>query len=302
MENLKGARPTVLIVDDMATNLEVLASLLKDDYHVKVAKSGPKALEIANAQDKPDLILLDIEMPNMDGYEVCRQLKNNALTSSIPIIFLTVRNSEKDEAIGLHLGAVDFISKPYNSTIVKIRVRNHIALKLKSDRLEELSLMDGLTNIPNRRYFNNIYDKYYKEACRESQTLFVVMMDVDDFKAYNDHYGHGKGDECLIKIAATLKRHLKRPFDVIARYGGEEFVILLKEVEDTGALKVVQELIDSVHKLHIKHQFSSACQYVTISAGISKNKPGLTQEGLLKKADDALYQAKKDKKNQFIYS
>ena len=301
MEDLTTSLPTVLIVDDMATNLEVLSKLLKTDYHVKVAKSGQKALEIANSDDKPDLILLDIEMPEMDGYEVCRQLKSNPSTNSIPVIFLTARDSQSDEEFGLNLGAVDYIAKPYNPTIVKIRVRNHMALKLKSDWLEKLSMMDGLTNVPNRRYFDNEYDKYFKQAIRESQNLFIVMIDVDDFKAYNDHYGHGKGDECLIKIAHTLQSNLKRPMDILARYGGEEFVILLKDIEDAGALQVVQDLVESIEQLGIKHAFSSASKNVTISAGLSKHARGLTKESLLTNADNALYQAKKDLKNHFVY-
>lgn len=296
-----NSRPTILIVDDVVANINLLASLLKDEYKIKIAKNGKKALEIANQEDNLHLILLDIEMPEMNGYEVCKQLKNSASTSDIPVVFLTARDNESDEEYGLNLGAVDYIAKPYNPAIVKIRVRNHVALKLKSDWLEELSMMDGLTHIPNRRYFDDEYKKQFKQASREQQNFFVVMIDVDEFKSYNDHYGHGKGDECLLKIAETLQNQLKRPMDMLARYGGEEFVIIMKDIEASGALTMVQRLVDSVESLGIKNVFTSHSDKVTISAGIAKLTQGDTQTTLLKRADKALYKAKKNHKNGYIY-
>lgn len=302
MEAMKAVtmKPTILIVDDMATNIAILSDLLQDDYKIKIAKSGQKALEIAKGSEKPDLILLDIEMPEMNGYEVCKKLKNNTLTNNIPVIFVTARNDVKDEEYGLNLGAVDYISKPFHPTIVKIRVKNHINLKLKSDWLEELSMVDGLTHIPNRRYFDEEYKKKYKELTRERKTVALLMIDVDYFKRYNDHYGHGKGDECLIKIAGALKASLKRPSDMVARYGGEEFVIILQSIDQEGAKKVAESLIKAVSDLGIVHEYSSVINYVTISVGMAfkEAESTLCKEDLLKIADDALYVAKESGRNK----
>lgn len=302
MEAMKrtNEKPTILIVDDMGTNIAILSDLLQDDYKIKIAKSGQKALEIAKGSEKPDLILLDIEMPEMNGYEVCKELKNSPLTNNIPVIFVTARNDVKDEEYGLNIGAVDYISKPFHPTIVKIRVKNHINLKLKSDWLEELSMVDGLTHIPNRRYFDEMYEKKYKEVVRDTKTLAVLMIDVDYFKRYNDHYGHGKGDECLIKIAGALKNTLKRPTDIVARYGGEEFVVLLQDIDKIGAINVAESLIKAVSDLGLVHEYSSASDHVTISAGMvfKAAEENLCQEELLKQADDALYRAKESGRNK----
>lgn len=295
------AKPTILIVDDMAANIAILSDLLKDDYRIKVAKSGKKALEIAKGKEKPDLILLDIEMPEMDGYEVCKELKSSSESSNIPVVFITAKNDVKDEEYGLNLGAVDYISKPFHPTIVKIRVRNHIALKLKSDMLEALSMYDGLTHIPNRRYFDEVYEKKYRETQRDRKSLAVLMIDVDYFKPYNDHYGHGKGDECLIKIASALRKSLKRPTDAVARYGGEEFVVLLKDIDEPGARQVAENLVKAVSDLGIPHHHSKTSDHVTISVGMAFKEPQnttLSKEDLLKYADDALYGAKRSGKNR----
>lgn len=302
METMRAveSKPTILIVDDMATNIAILSDLLQDDYKIKVAKSGQKALEIAKGKEKPDLILLDIEMPEMNGYEVCKELKNNALTNNIPVIFVTARTDVKDEEYGLNLGAVDYISKPFHPTIVKIRVKNHIALKLKSDWLEELSMYDGLTHIPNRRYFDEMYEKKYKETMRDKKTLAVLMLDVDYFKLYNDHYGHGKGDQCLIKIAGALRSTLKRPSDMVARYGGEEFVLLLQDIDIEGATKVAESLVQAVGALGIVHEYSTVSDHVTVSVGLAfkEKESNVSQEKLIKCADDALYLAKERGRNK----
>lgn len=304
MEPMKipDSKATILIVDDAATNIALLSNLLQDTYKIKVAKNGPKALEIARSQEKPDLILLDVEMPGMDGYEVCKKLKSSSQTNNIPIIFVTARNDVKDEEYGLNLGAVDYISKPFHPTIVNIRVKNHIALKLKSDWLEELSMIDGLTHIPNRRYFDETFEKKYKETLRDKKTFAVLMIDVDYFKPYNDHYGHGKGDECLIHIAGSLQNTLQRPNDMVFRYGGEEFVVLLQDIDREGVRKVAENLLASVHSLNITHEYSSLQPYVTISVGIAFKDHDCTigKEALIKMADDALYDAKEHGRDRYV--
>ena len=187
-------KPTILVVDDMTTTLLLLHDLLKDTYEVKIAKSGTKALEILESPNDIDLILLDIEMPDINGYDVCKRIKNNETIKNIPIIFITGRTSQEDEEYGLNLGAIDYITKPFNKAIVKLRIKNYLNLKIKNDMLEKLSMYDGLTNIRNRRFFDETFEKTFSEIKRDKKSLAVLMIDIDFFKPYNDNYGHGQGD------------------------------------------------------------------------------------------------------------
>lgn len=293
--------PTILIVDDMAANISILSDLLQKDYKIKVAKNGQRALEVAQGEEKPDLILLDIEMPGMSGYDVCKTLKSTSKTRNIPIIFVTAKNDAIDEEHGLNLGAIDYIKKPFHPAIIKIRVKNHINLKLKSDQLEELSMCDALTGIPNRRRYQETYDKEYKEVVRDKKNLALLMIDIDNFKPYNDHYGHWQGDDCLKKVASVLRRNLKRPADIVARYGGEEFVVLLKGIDKEGAKIVADSLVKAVAEMKIPHALSTASEFVTISAGIGIKEPDdvTSQEELVKIADEQLYRAKESGRNRY---
>jgi diguanylate cyclase (GGDEF)-like protein len=298
----KKEKPTVLIVDDMTTNLLILSDLLKDEYQIKIAKNGQKALDIVHSSDEVDIILLDIMMPDIDGYEVCRELKSNPKTKNIPIIFVTAKDNDADEEYGLNLGAIDYITKPFNKAIVRLRIRNHLELKLKSDLLEELSMYDGLTHIPNRRFFDEVFQSTYKEVKRENKSLAVLMIDIDFFKLYNDNYGHGKGDEALKKVAQALQITLKRPTDLVARYGGEEFVVLLKDISEENVKKIALNLLQAVQELQITHEYSKVEQIITISIGVAYK----TASSLIKKvellicADEALYDVKRTSRNNFF--
>ena len=249
-------KPTILVVDDMTTTLLLLHDLLKDTYEVKIAKSGTKALEILESPNDIDLILLDIEMPDINGYDVCKRIKNNETIKNIPIIFITGRTSQEDEEYGLNLGAIDYITKPFNKAIVKLRIKNYLNLKIKNDMLEKLSMYDGLTNIRNRRFFDETFEKTFSEIKRDKKSLAVLMIDIDFFKPYNDNYGHGQGDETLRKVAKALEKTIKRPSDFVARYGGEEFVILLKDINKDGVEAVANNLLNAVRELKITHEFS----------------------------------------------
>lgn len=297
----KKEKPTVLIVDDMTTNLLILSDLLKDEYQIKIAKNGQKALDIVHSSDEVDIILLDIMMPDIDGYEVCRQLKSNPKTKNIPIIFVTAKDNDADEEYGLNLGAIDYITKPFNKAIVRLRIRNHLELKLKSDLLEELSMYDGLTHIPNRRFFDEVFQSTYKEVKRENKSLAVMMIDIDFFKLYNDNYGHGKGDETLKKVAQALQTTLKRPTDLVARYGGEEFVVLLKDIGEENVKKVALNLLQAVQELQITHEYSKVEQIVTISIGVAYKTASslINKVELLICADKALYDVKRTSRNSY---
>ena len=294
-------KPTILVVDDMTTTLLLIHDLLKDTYEVKIAKSGTKALEILESPNDIDLILLDIEMPDINGYDVCKRIKNNETIKNIPIIFITGRTSQEDEEYGLNLGAIDYITKPFNKAIVKLRIKNYLDLKIKNDMLEKLSMYDGLTNIRNRRYFDETFETAFLEAKRERSSLALMMIDIDFFKPYNDNYGHGQGDETLRKVAKALEKTIKRASDFVARYGGEEFVILLKDINKDGVEAVANNLLNAVRELKITHEFSKIENYVTISIGASfyNSNSDVTKLELLLKADETLYNVKNSGRNNF---
>lgn len=294
-------KPTILVVDDMTTTLLLLHDLLKDTYEVKIAKSGTKALEILESPNDIDLILLDIEMPDINGYDVCKRIKNNETIKNIPIIFITGRTSQEDEEYGLNLGAIDYITKPFNKAIVKLRIKNYLNLKIKNDMLEKLSMYDGLTNIRNRRFFDETFEKTFSEIKRDKKSLAVLMIDIDFFKPYNDNYGHGQGDETLRKVAKALEKTIKRASDFVARYGGEEFVILLKDINKDGVEAVANNLLNAIRELKITHEFSKIENYVTVSIGVSyyNSSSDITKLELLLKADETLYNVKNSSRNDF---
>jgi diguanylate cyclase (GGDEF)-like protein len=302
MEELNKKKPVVLIVDDSPLNIQVLGEALRAEFRVKVASNGPLALRLANGgEDKPDLILLDIMMPEMDGYEVCRQLKDNEATKNIPVIFVTAKNTGEEMAKGFALGAVDYIAKPFYTPVVLARVRTHVNLKLKAELLESLVMRDDLTGIPNRRYFNETFDTEWKRAARASERLAVVLVDVDHFKEYNDHYGHGLGDICLRKVAVALAEAATRPGDLVARYGGEEFAAVLPGADAASARSVAERFCANVADLALEHAYSKAADHVTVSAGYAHTAPagsGLAPQALLDMADRMLYKAKHSGRNR----
>jgi diguanylate cyclase (GGDEF)-like protein len=296
-------RPTLLIVDDQPLIIQTLSTLFRDDYNIKVATGGIKALEIADGPDQPGLILLDIRMPDIDGYEVCRRLQENDRTRGIPVIFITAMNEDADEEKGLSLGAVDFITKPIRPAIVRARVRNHMSLKIKTDMLEHLSMVDSLTDIPNRRFFDDYFARAWGYAKRGSQLLSVVMMDIDHFKLYNDNYGHGAGDECLRRVARAILSQVSRSADLVARYGGEEFIAVLPGTGTTGAYGAAAKFRMAVETLSIPHEYSKTAPCITLSIGTATyGEKFKTPERhlLLKAADAALYQAKEAGRNRVI--
>lgn len=278
----------------------LLAGLLEEQYEVLTAENGTKGIEIA-VVEAPDLILLDVTMPGMDGYAVCETLKDAIETRSIPVIFVTAMDNLEHETRGLELGAIDYITKPFSPQIVKARVRNHLELKLARDRLMQLSMIDGLTAIANRRQFDRVLAQEWHRAVRRESSLSLLLMDIDFFKQYNDRYGHLKGDDCLKQVALVLDKKLKRPGDLVARYGGEEFVCVLPETELEGAVHVAQRIIDFMPILNVEHEKSSVAEFVTLSIGISCIQPraNLNIPDFIEQADKALYRAKQNGRNRY---
>ncbi len=294
-----GGEATILVVDDTPANLSLMSSLLKDTYKVKVANSGARAMEIAQSDPPPDLILLDIMMPEIDGYEVCRRLKAQEATKDIPIIFITAMGDVENESMGFALGAVDYITKPFNKTVVKARIRVHMQLKRQSRLLENLVFLDALTEVPNRRALDQTFAQEWARSVRSGLPLSYVLIDIDLFKRYNDHYGHGSGDECLARVAKALQGCVQRPSDCLGRYGGEEFAAILANTDLDQALQVAQHFHASVAALQIPHAHSEVAAQVTVSIGIATAQPTAdnSMPWLSDAADRMLYAAKHGGKN-----
>ncbi|MDD5214024.1 MAG: diguanylate cyclase [Methylococcales bacterium] len=300
MMNAEPIRQRILIVDDDPNNIRALAAIFDNEYHILFATDGKQALRVA-MQEKPDVMLLDVMMPEMDGYQVCRLMKSDHLTRDIPIIFITIKSHTDHEILGLEMGAADYICKPFCAAIVKLRVSYQIELKCAREKLLQLAMTDGLTGVANRRKFDEQLTQEWQRATRMRQYLSVVMIDVDWFKNYNDYYGHQAGDDCLREVANLLIRSVKRSSDLVARYGGEEFGLILPMTDGKVALKIANALCRSLRELNLLHAESNIGR-LTLSAGVaveipSKNK---TAEKLVQHADLALYTAKNQGRNQAV--
>jgi diguanylate cyclase (GGDEF)-like protein len=287
-------RPRLLLVDDQPLNIQVMYRIFAADYQVFMATSGMQALQICREQ-APDLVLLDIEMPEMDGFEVCARLKADAQTRDIRVMFVTAHNDAAQETRGLDAGAVDFIAKPINPSVIKARVRTHLLLKFQSEALHRLVFVDGLTSLYNRRYFDLQLEREWARSTRNGTPVSLILVDVDFFKRYNDHYGHQAGDDCLRTIAQLLQSSLKRKTDTVARYGGEEFVCLLPETGQRDAMDIATELERSIRRQAIPHEDSALADIVTVSLGVATGNgagSGHDARALLTLADQQLYLAK----------
>lgn len=287
-------KATVLVVDDSATNIQVLAGILKHDYLVKVANSGQRCLDILTAGPLPDLLLLDIDMPDMDGYEVCRRVKADPDMSKIPIIFVTGMDSDDNEEYGLTLGAVDYITKPIRPAIVQARVKTQVMLKKQSDKLTFLAFHDQLTSVYNRYFMLEVAGQKVARTLRDGHSLSLLMLDIDHFKQVNDQHGHLVGDQVLVAMAQKLME-FNRKDDLVARFGGEEFIVLLDFCDKDSAVKKAEILRQSIEDL------MPAGLKVTVSIGIAELRSGKESfNDMLKRADSALYQAKEQGRNRVV--
>lgn len=295
---------SVLIVDDDKSNRQVLKECISGMAQVLLAKNGEQAIEKSMAL-LPDLIVLDIVMPDMDGFSVIETLRNRSQTQHIPIIFITGSDSEEVEMKGLKLGAVDVLSKPLHPGVVQARIYTQLQNVFQKRLLDALVHIDALTTIANRRHFDEVLEKQWNESLKHKTPLSLVILDVDYFKDYNDCYGHQAGDSVLKKIALSLKQSLEQTQGMVARIGGEEFAIVLPDTSLESAVELVQNAIKTVSDLQIEHKNSECDCVITLSAGIHSKLAQDTHydaRSALGLADKALFKAKAAGRNQVMTS
>ncbi len=323
-------KSSILIVDDKPENLRLLSAILSEKgYKVRRVLNGQIALTACQTSP-PDLVLLDINMPGMNGYEVCKKLKASEQTGDIPVIFISAMDDVWDKVEAFSVGGVDYITKPFQIEEVLVRVENqltiqrlHAQLKAQNARLQQeicdrlrveaelqqanqelkrLASLDGLTRIANRRHFDERLQLEWRRLFREKSSLSLILCDIDEFKNYNDTYGHLAGDYCLRQVASAISEAVKRSGDLVARYGGEEFAVILPNTTADGAACVAEDIKQELHNLKIPHPRSCVSEYVTLSLGLSSTVPTLKNppDALIAVADTALYEAKQQGKNRII--
>lgn len=295
----------ILVVDDIEDNIKLLSFDLEDDNHtVLTATNGKECLLLARAED-PDLILLDMMMPVMDGKETLRQLKADPDLKNIPVIMVSANDGDDDIIEALDIGAHDFVAKPFIYPVLSARMRSALRLKASQEKLREanqllqkLASFDPLTGAYNRRQFFNLAKAEFSKAERGEQPLSVIMMDIDKFKSINDTYGHAAGDQALIEITRALK-HVCRASDIVSRFGGEEFVICCPNAVLSGAHALAERLRKAIAAIAIQTDCGNKFS-VTTSIGVTGRLSNDTLETMINRADGLLYQAKHNGRNQTV--
>ena len=320
----------ILVVDDRIDSLELLSTILMmEGYEVEKCLCGADAIEIAKSRPV-DLILLDVCMPHIDGFEVCQILKKTEQTKNIPIIFISALKEVMNKTQAFERGGIDYITKPFQIEEVLARIKNQLSVynltvelidknkhleqennfyksnqrKLLeiNQKLDKLATIDSLTQIANRRYFDNFLIREWSRSQRGKWPLSLIICDIDYFKSYNDLLGHQAGDACLKQVAQKISQTLKRPGDLVARYGGEEFVILLSQTSGENALQVAETIRCQIKQLQLNHPSSLVSDYISLSLGVSCVVPDFkyTKNQLMATADKALYQAKQQGRDRSV--
>jgi diguanylate cyclase (GGDEF)-like protein len=295
---------TILLLHQHDSQLAHWVDIFKHDYSIKIAHDAIEALKIV-LDENIDLILSSVQLSDMSGLDVCKFVKEHITTKDIQVMFVSDHYNEYEEEQAIALGAIDYISCETPSNILVNRVKNQMKLIQRSHDLEQVSKTDSLTGIANRMCFDLQLKEDWTTAIRGESPISLIMIDIDNFKLYNDEFGHVKGDECLTLIAQTLSRSNYRSQDLVARFGGEEFVILLPFTDAAGAKKIAKDVIEAISSLNIKSAAKASHSKVTISAGVTsysptyKNKVDFSSTELLQAADSKLYQAKKNGRNQY---
>ena len=290
---------SILIVDDEAMNIRALMDILNQDYVVYAERDGTSCVETVK-RVSPDLILLDVVMPEMSGFDVIKELRKDGDTKEVPVIFVTGKNSPEDEVLGFSLGAVDYINKPFSAPVVQMRVQNQMKIINLIREMQNQSATDTLTGIGNRRFFNTLLHQEWERAKRHGSPISIMILDLDDFKKFNDTYGHLNGDLALVNIARIISSKLSRATDKVARWGGEEFVMILPDTTLSGAREVAEGIRAAVESSPVIIEGGARVD-ITSSIGIHCTIPQRTGEyqvnEFISDADKALYRAKRNGKN-----
>ena len=319
--------PRILIVDDSSTERQAILSILNQSGYINLSLAGSfmEAMKVIRKYSRIDLILLDVVMPHIDGLTGCRLLKQHARTVNVPVIIITARSDADTLARSFKAGAMDYISKPFNPIELTARVLSALNLKFEMDRrrarerelvamtekltetnevLKYLSVLDGLTTVANRRYFDENLSAEIRRLRRTNSPISLIMADIDFFKLYNDSLGHVAGDNCLKAIAGAIKQSLRRPGDFVARFGGEEFAVVLPETDQSGGVEVARRIKECITRLGLPHPSSPCGDIVTLSLGLvtAFPGPGLSAVRLIEQTDDALYQAKSLGRNRLVFN
>ena len=290
-----NTKPKILVIDDEKINIKILRDILKDDGEILFALDPRDGIEKAR-QAMPDVILLDVVMPEMDGYEVCKELKSDPALVDIPSIFVTAQDTEVDEERGLSLGAIDYVAKPLRPAIIRARVQNQLALQAARKKLEELAHNDSLTGAANRRHFLDRARSEFERCRRHNRALSTIYIDLDYFKLINDSFGHAAGDAVLMAVSGLIQEEL-RSSDVLGRLGGEEFVVLLPETNIKGAELLANRLREIIELSNIEHDGDKLS--VSASMGVtSLLEQDERFETVLNRADQACYISKNEGRNR----
>ncbi|MDQ7050972.1 MAG: diguanylate cyclase [Enterobacterales bacterium] len=305
----------ILLAEDSSSNQLIIKSYIeKAGHEIIIANNGKEAVDLFKSEN-PDLVLMDVTMPVMDGIEATKAIRELTKLDLgwVPIIFLSGLSNSEDIAHGIDVGGDDYLIKPVDSIVLKAKLQamQRIAemrhqLNKANHKLKAMAVVDGLTEIANRRFFDEVYMKELKRSFRNKNELSLILCDIDHFKLFNDNYGHQAGDDCLKSVASTMVKTLKRPSDFVARYGGEEFVFVLPNTDLDGAKKVAESINKAIESESISHAHSLVSNHLTLSCGVASVKPQLNQDisliarNLLESADKALYTAKEKGRNQVV--
>ncbi|MDH1314861.1 diguanylate cyclase [Shewanella xiamenensis] len=298
--------PEVLIIDDDSTVVMALYAVLNKMARIRFAGSAKQAYQMIRDLP-PDLILLDVELPDGNGVDVCIKLKAEDVTQNTPILFITSKIEIGFEEKVFDAGGADYILKPLKPRVVAARVNTHLAYHFALVQLSKLAHTDGLSGLPNRRSLDEQLEIEFRRARRNKEPLSVIMCDIDEFKKYNDFFGHLAGDDCIKTIGEVLKNTIKRPADMVARYGGEEFVLILPNTDRLGTENIIVSLMSRIEKLAMPHSPTAKFPFITVSYGITTMEPAscdfnnITPNELLIAADKALYRAKHQGRNQYQF-
>jgi diguanylate cyclase (GGDEF)-like protein len=299
-EGEQQAMQRILVLDNDRQSLQMIIEQMRG-AQVEVAKDFAGLVASALSNGMPDLVLVNTALlGGIESTDWWRNSTDSDLDATVPVIFVSADKTTEAEVAAFEAGAADFIAKPFHPRVLQARLNMHLQARRSQQQLNNIARVDALTSICNRREFDLRLMTEWARGSRTGKSLALLMIDVDKFKEYNDHHGHLRGDDCLVKVAQILSSCMQRTTDLIARYGGEEFVVLLPESDLEGALRVAEACHAAILDAKLPHVTSNVSIYVTVSIGVAAMVPIYERSNtlLIEQADIALYQAKNSGRNR----